>query len=204
MVAGGAPTGLRDIVPLAHLVDPSRKWYNNRRLVSYVAIVLPCAHSHVDRLIILHAWIVLLYVWKSPHITYDCSNIVALPSLITSSTNGYDGSMMNGLQSLSQWESAFGNPSGGKLGLLNAIQVSTQAHKNFMSTDHTYVEYRCIGSLSFCPLRVGRYWSPSGRVVWCDYNVDCDCRSNCCAIRRHVHWCPFFDRLWPHFRRQVQ
>lgn len=54
------------------------------------------------RLIALNAWIMLL--------------------LITSSTNGYDGSMMNGLQSLPQWESAFNNPSGGKLGLLNAIQ----------------------------------------------------------------------------------
>ncbi|KAG1736137.1 hexose transporter [Suillus paluster] len=54
------------------------------------------------RLITLNAWIVLL--------------------LITSSTNGYDGSMMNGLQSLPQWESAFDYPSGSKLGLLNAIQ----------------------------------------------------------------------------------
>ena len=36
---------------------------------------------------------------------------------------------MNGLQTLSQWESAFGYPSGGKLGLLNAIQVSIQGHK---------------------------------------------------------------------------
>ncbi|KAF8839813.1 hexose transporter [Paxillus ammoniavirescens] len=54
------------------------------------------------RIIVLNAWIVLL--------------------LITSSTDGYDGSMMNGLQSLPQWESAFGYPSGGKIGLLNAIQ----------------------------------------------------------------------------------
>ena len=37
--------------------------------------------------------------------------------------------MMNGLQTLSQWESAFGYPTGGKLGLLNAIQVSTQSHR---------------------------------------------------------------------------
>lgn len=44
-------------------------------------------------------------------------------SLITSSTNGYDGSMMNGLQSLPQWTGFFNNPVGGKLGLLNAIQV---------------------------------------------------------------------------------
>ncbi|TDL25203.1 hexose transporter [Rickenella mellea] len=54
------------------------------------------------RLITLNAWVVLF--------------------LITSSTNGYDGSMMNSLQSLTQWESAFHHPSGGMLGLLNAIQ----------------------------------------------------------------------------------
>ncbi|KAF8551820.1 hexose transporter [Imleria badia] len=83
MGAGAAaPVGVPDA--LAHLIDPRRTWYNNKRLI------------------ILHAWIVLL--------------------LITSSTNGYDGSMMNGLQTLSQWESAFGNPGNGKLGLLNAIQ----------------------------------------------------------------------------------
>ncbi len=37
-------------------------------------------------------------------------------------TNGYDGSMMNGLQSLDLWESYFGYPTGGLLGLFNAIQ----------------------------------------------------------------------------------
>ncbi|KAG6827547.1 hypothetical protein H0H92_011330 [Tricholoma furcatifolium] len=73
MGAGAAVTGESGALPYAHLLDPNRKWYNNRRL-------------------------------------------------ITSSTNGYDGSMMNGLQSLTQWESAFGYPTGGKLGLLNAIQ----------------------------------------------------------------------------------
>ncbi|KAJ7753074.1 hexose transporter [Mycena maculata] len=54
------------------------------------------------RLVALNAWIVLL--------------------LITSSTNGYDGSMMNGLQSLTQWETYFDRPTKGRLGLLNAIQ----------------------------------------------------------------------------------
>ncbi|KAJ7794918.1 hexose transporter [Mycena olivaceomarginata] len=68
----------------ARLMDPNRKWYNNRRLIA------------------LNTWIVLL--------------------LITSSTNGYDGSMMNGLQSLTQWEGYFDHPTKGKLGLLNAIQ----------------------------------------------------------------------------------
>jgi sugar porter (SP) family MFS transporter len=54
------------------------------------------------RLLILNAWICLL--------------------LITSSTNGYDGSMMNGLQSLTQWQGFFNHPSNSELGLLNAIQ----------------------------------------------------------------------------------
>ncbi|KAF8897982.1 general substrate transporter [Mucidula mucida] len=54
------------------------------------------------RILALNGWIVLL--------------------LVTASTNGYDGSMMNGLQSLTQWADYFGHPTGGKLGLLNAIQ----------------------------------------------------------------------------------
>jgi len=55
-----------------------------------------------SRLIILNAWILVL--------------------LITSSTNGFDASMMNGLQSLTQWQEDFHYPSGGRLGLLSAIQ----------------------------------------------------------------------------------
>ncbi|KAG2127486.1 general substrate transporter [Suillus clintonianus] len=55
------------------------------------------------RLIILNFWIGIMW--------------------ITSYSYGYDASMMNGLQSLTQWNKAFGYPSGGKLGLLNAIQT---------------------------------------------------------------------------------
>ncbi|KAJ7106317.1 hexose transporter [Mycena epipterygia] len=66
------------------LMDPRRRWYNNRRLI------------------ILNGWIVLL--------------------LVTASTSGYDGSMMNGLQSLPQWENYFNFPTKGKLGLLSSIQ----------------------------------------------------------------------------------
>jgi sugar porter (SP) family MFS transporter len=58
---------------------------------------------------------------------YNNKRIIALNGwifllLITSSTNGYDGSMMNGLQSLPTWINYFHNPQGGTLGLLNAIQ----------------------------------------------------------------------------------
>ncbi|KAJ7909638.1 hexose transporter [Mycena leptocephala] len=83
-MAGGAVANAGHTNAYTHLMDPNRKWYNNRRLI------------------VLNAWIALL--------------------LITSSTNGYDGSMMNGLQSLTQWETYFDHPTKGKLGLLNAIQ----------------------------------------------------------------------------------
>ncbi|KAL0947440.1 hypothetical protein HGRIS_013548 [Hohenbuehelia grisea] len=83
-MGAGAVTTSAGTSGFNHLVDPNRKWYNNRRLIA------------------LNAWIVLL--------------------LITSSTNGYDGSMMNGLQSLPQWKNYFNQPSGSMLGLLNAIQ----------------------------------------------------------------------------------
>ena len=49
--------------------------------------------------------------------------IIIFSSLITSSTNGYDGSLMNSFESLKLWNEYFDNPHGSKLGLLNAIQV---------------------------------------------------------------------------------
>ncbi|KUJ23713.1 putative lactose permease [Mollisia scopiformis] len=42
-------------------------------------------------------------------------------AVLTSATNGYDGSMMNGLQALPQWEASFHNPGPSTRGLLNAI-----------------------------------------------------------------------------------
>lgn len=41
--------------------------------------------------------------------------------MLTSITNGFDGSMMNGLQTLSYWRDYFDHPSPSTLGLLNAI-----------------------------------------------------------------------------------
>ncbi|KAA1472818.1 general substrate transporter [Dentipellis sp. KUC8613] len=83
-MGAGAVVAAADKQNYADLIDKSRPWWQNRRLLA------------------LNGWILLL--------------------LITSSTNGYDGSMMNGLQSLPQWVLYFHNPSGGMLGLLNAIQ----------------------------------------------------------------------------------
>jgi len=89
----------------AHLLDPNRTWRNNKRYFACLTSSLP-NHANCSvlypRIIILNAWIALL--------------------LITSSTNGFDGSMMNGLQSLPQWQNAFNYPGSAMLGLLNAIQ----------------------------------------------------------------------------------
>jgi len=49
--------------------------------------------------------------------TYLCLSLVVL----TSATNGYDGSMVNGLQILSYWQEYFNHPSGSTLGLFSAI-----------------------------------------------------------------------------------
>ncbi|KKK15252.1 hexose transporter protein, partial [Aspergillus ochraceoroseus] len=41
-------------------------------------------------------------------------------AMITSATNGYDGSLMNGLEALTAWNESYNNPHGGTLGLLAA------------------------------------------------------------------------------------
>jgi hypothetical protein len=44
-----------------------------------------------------------------------------LIALASSATNGYDGSLMNGVQAITYYEDYFGSPSGATQGLLNAI-----------------------------------------------------------------------------------
>ena len=51
--------------------------------------------------------------------TYFCLMMVVL----TSATNGYDGSMMYGLQTLPPWQDKFNHPTGSILGILNAIMA---------------------------------------------------------------------------------
>ncbi|KAG8884756.1 hypothetical protein FRB97_003276 [Tulasnella sp. 331] len=49
-------------------------------------------------------------------------NLCVVLSLLTSYTNGFDGSMANGLQLIQQWHSYFGEPEGSTLGLLTSVQ----------------------------------------------------------------------------------
>jgi sugar porter (SP) family MFS transporter len=45
-------------------------------------------------------------------------NLLLLCAIITDITNGYDGSMLNGLQSIGFWEKYFDNPEGSRLGVI--------------------------------------------------------------------------------------
>ncbi|RSH90986.1 hypothetical protein EHS25_010162 [Saitozyma podzolica] len=49
-------------------------------------------------------------------------NMLLLLAQVSSYATGYDGSMMNGLQSLDTWQSYFNSPTGSVLGLFNCIQ----------------------------------------------------------------------------------
>lgn len=58
--------------------------------------------------------------WKSPGLR---SLYFMMPILFLGSTvNGYDGSLLNGLQTSKQWQTYFNNPTGHELGLFTAIQ----------------------------------------------------------------------------------
>ncbi|KAJ5675079.1 Major facilitator superfamily domain general substrate transporter [Penicillium maclennaniae] len=58
--------------------------------------------------------------WKIPHLLTLNSYIACL--ILFSSTVGYDISLMNGLQSLHQWQSFMHEPIGAWLGFINALQ----------------------------------------------------------------------------------
>ncbi|KAG8730586.1 hypothetical protein FRC12_020181, partial [Ceratobasidium sp. 428] len=58
--------------------------------------------------------------WKHRHLFL--LNLMLVVPLVTSYANGFDGSMMNGLQSVAEWKEYFNHPTSKQLGLFNAIQ----------------------------------------------------------------------------------
>ena len=76
-------------------------------------------------------------------------------SLLTSSYNGFDGSLINSLQSMDTWEDYFNRPQGGLLGLLNAIQVRTGYHLGTRSLTlgifTECIDFQNIGSIAAFP-----------------------------------------------------
>lgn len=49
-------------------------------------------------------------------------NLILLVPLLSAATSGYDGSLMNGLQSMDEWKDEFNHPKGTMLGFINAAQ----------------------------------------------------------------------------------
>ena len=58
--------------------------------------------------------------YKRPGLVY--LNFCLFSLFLLSSSNGYDGSMMNGLQALPQWQEFIRHPTGAWLGFVNAAQ----------------------------------------------------------------------------------
>ncbi|KAJ5083033.1 hypothetical protein N7532_012076 [Penicillium argentinense] len=79
-------------------------------------------------------------------------NLILLVPLLSSAVAGYDGSLMNGLQSIAEWKDYFGNPSGSILGIVNAAQ-----------SIGSVISLPFVGILSD---RIGRRWTLlSGAIV---------------------------------------
>lgn len=49
-------------------------------------------------------------------------NMLLIVPLLSSAASGFDGSLMNGLQSMEEWRFQFNDPKGTMLGLVNAAQ----------------------------------------------------------------------------------
>ena len=56
--------------------------------------------------------------WHYPHLRQ--LNFFLAGAILVQATNGYDGSMLNGLQSLGAWENYFNHPQGASLGTLSS------------------------------------------------------------------------------------
>ncbi|KAL4879558.1 hypothetical protein BJY04DRAFT_208668 [Aspergillus karnatakaensis] len=59
--------------------------------------------------------------WRVPHLLK--LNILLLVPFLTSYIGGFDGSMINGIQTVPNWQEEFNHPSGGILGLVTTMQV---------------------------------------------------------------------------------
>ncbi|KAK9472185.1 general substrate transporter [Dipodascopsis tothii] len=70
--------------------------------------------------------------WNVPHIRK--LNLLLSCAMLTQVTSGFDGSMLNGLQSLPTWRDFFGHPQGQRLGVMsNGITWGTLASMPFVA-----------------------------------------------------------------------
>ncbi|KAK7204066.1 general substrate transporter [Myxozyma melibiosi] len=71
--------------------------------------------------------------WHYPYLLR--LNVGLMCAMLTQITSGFDGSMLNGLQSLSTWTEYFGSPKGGRLGsMTNGVTYGVLIMTPFVST----------------------------------------------------------------------
>ncbi|OBT61843.1 hypothetical protein VE03_08804 [Pseudogymnoascus sp. 23342-1-I1] len=76
-------------------------------------------------------------------------NVTLLVLLVSAASVGFDGSMMNGLQTLPQWRGYFGNPNGGLLGAMNAVYPVGKYVGAIIAAWSTYGTFRLDSSWSW-------------------------------------------------------
>jgi MFS family permease len=86
--------------------------------------------------------------WKNARLRKLYFYIIIL--VLTNTANGFDGSMMNGLQTLSFWRDYFGDPQGSTLGIFNAS-----------------MSLGSLIGLAICPYMVDRWGRKFGVLVGC-------------------------------------
>lgn len=86
--------------------------------------------------------------WRDPGLRKLYLYIIVL--ILTNTANGFDGSMMNGLQTLSYWRDYFNNPKGSILGLFNAS-----------------MSLGSLIGLFFVPYLIDRWGRKSGVTIGC-------------------------------------
>ncbi|GIJ83272.1 hypothetical protein Asppvi_002091 [Aspergillus pseudoviridinutans] len=89
------------------MASPGSNFPSKRAGEAEIAVVSPSAGPACP------AW------YCQPHLVY--LNYIIISLVLFSSANGYDGSLMNGLQALDQWNLFMDYPTGAKLGWINSI-----------------------------------------------------------------------------------
>lgn len=130
---------------------------------------------------------------KSPNMRYLYISLMF--AVLTSATNGYDGSMMNGLQALPQWKTC-------ELSFIaryppvtdiRSVQPSWTINSRSLECHHVCWFNCCLANN---PIHCGYTWS-TGRCHHRMYHHDHWSRSSVNRSQHfHVHCCSFLDWVW--------
>lgn len=114
--------------------DIEKKTVSDSDLPKNEEMEVEVVSSHISMTKYLPQWSKRWYQYPHFRALYFHVAVVTLAS----TNNGYDGSMLNGLQSLSSWHDSMGNPEGQKLGALSngtifGVVISTLFISNYIS-----------------------------------------------------------------------